>query len=221
MLLAQITDSIVRADNAGIFTDENRADQDYMEAITHKARALAILQQYSKTKFFSTNWTSKHIPEYNASYQEIVDYINYVKFPIPPVITLNDKMDGFVYVGTQNGVNQYRKMTSRATYVNNQNHRFTKIINDTEKLMKYFYSDGALEIYGNPNLTEPPLCDCIWADPTQANQYNKLYDDYPISLDLLPMMQEILFKTDLVRIYAKQMDTKSDSTDSLATPNKK
>lgn len=221
MLLAQITDAIVRADNAGIFTDENRADQDYMEAITHKARALAIMQSFSKTRRLSSNWTSKHIPEYSANYQETVDYIDYVKFPIPPVITLDAKTDGFVYVGTQNGVNQYRKMTSRATYVNNQAHRFTRISNDTDKEMKYFYSDGALEIYGNPDLTEPPLCDCVWADPTQANQYNKLYDDYPISLDLLPIMQKILLETDLVRIYAKQMDTKSDSTDTIATPNKK
>lgn len=215
MLLEQVTEEIIRADNGGIITDENRADQDYMEALVGQGRAMAILQQFTKTHRLSPNWTLRHICEYDQDFQETVDFVKFVKFAVPPVVTLDGKSDGFSYVGTQNGMKQYRKVTTRATYVNNNLHRFTK----QGEGEKYFYTDGAIEVYGNEFLTEGPLCDAVWANPADANQYNKLYDNYPISLDLLPIMKDVIFKTDLIRVYARKLDTKSDSADSTATPN--
>ena len=62
--------------------------------------------------------------------------------------------------------------------------------------------------------------DSIFQNPRSITQYNKLKDKYPISLDLIPVMQTYLLK-EMQMIYSKPIDTKSDSADSAATQNKK
>ena len=213
MLLREIVDMFVRADSGGIFTDENRADMDYMEAMVDKARAFAIYQQFSKTKRVSPDWTQVEILTYSALLQDNDDCR---LFKYPAILMLDSLSNAFMYVGTIDGNCNYRQVNSRAEYASNNQHRYLK---QNENTIRYFASTDQLEFYGNDFLEDVRM-DSIFQNPRSITQYNKLKDKYPISLDLIPVMQTYLLK-EMQMIYSKPIDTKSDSADTLSTQNKK
>ena len=213
MLIDEIADIIIRSDNSGIFTDEQKLDRDYIYALIHKGRARAIFDAFVKTKRISTSWLQQDILDYDADIQLSEDY---VIFGCSQTISLDNVRDGLVYVGTIDGNCQYRKLNGRSELAMYSGHRYIK----GDDNIRYIYSDGYLEFYGNTELQEVRV-DGIFSNPLLLKSFNKDYDNYPISPDLLPTIQEIIFKVDGQFVIGKPIDSKSDSADTLSTPNKK
>jgi len=200
MTLLEITEEIIRTDSGGgVITDENKLDSDFIQSLVHEYRGKAIWDSWQRTKRINSLWTQQFIPEFEEALQESSDF---TKFACPPVISLDDKRDGFLYIGTVDGDFSFRKVTSRADLANKNRHRFTK------KRPKALYSDGFLEIHGN---IEEVRVDGIFANPTDIPTYNAEFDNYPISDDILVLMKALLFQTQTSIIDRKPADVISDS----------
>ena len=123
MLIDEIADIIIRSDNSGIFTDEQKLDRDYIYALIHKGRARAIFDAFVKTKRISTSWLQQDILDYDADIQLSEDY---VIFGCSQTISLDNVRDGLVYVGTVDGNCQYRKLNGRSELAMYSGHRYIK-----------------------------------------------------------------------------------------------
>ena len=200
MTLLEITEEVIRTDSGGgIITDENKLDSDFIQSLVHEYRAKAIWDSWQRTRRINPVWTQQFIPEFEPDLQESKDF---VKFTCPSVVSLDDKRDGFLYIGTIEGDFAFRKVISRADLANKNRHRFTK------KRPKALYSDGFLEIHGN--IREIKV-DAIFSNPTDIPTYNIEFDNYPISDDILVLMKAILFQTQTSVIESKTADVISDS----------
>ncbi len=213
--LEEIVEEIIRADlDGGIFTDENRTDSDFMEAIVHSYRADAIFKYSQKYKRPNNKWTQQHFPKYDKDLQYDNDR---VVFLCPDFITIDEMRDGGYYIGTTCGNHNYSKVVTRADLASRNNHRYMKVRQDVPKVLR---SDGMLEIYGDTMLEEV-LVDAIWQRPTDLPEFNKYIDPYPITGEILSLMKEMVTKQITSSIAEKPIDTMSDSLSTPASINAK
>lgn len=211
--LEQVVEEIIRTDlDGGIFTDENRTDSDYMEAIVHQFRAEAIFQFSQKYKRINNQWTQQHFPIFDETLQFENDR---VIFLCPDFITIDEVRDGGFYIGTTCGNNNYRKVVTRADLASRNNHRFMKTKQDVPKVLR---SDGMLEIYGD-TMIEQVMVDAIFSRPTDLPEYNKYIDTYPITGEILVLMKDMVSKQVTAPISERPIDTKSDSVSTAASAN--
>lgn len=207
----EIIEEIIRADNSGIFTDEQKEDNLYMESVVNQYRAQAIFDVYKKTRRINSSWTQKCLINIDKEIQESTCY---VLFPAPQPITLDSFLDGHFYVGSACGLINFPKARSRADLTNRQNHRHTKIKSNTAKVV---WADVGYEVYGNMGL-ESLLVDGVHAIPTDVPTYNKWIDRYPISPDVLVLMKSYVIK-ELIQSTNTPTDTKSDSQHTTTSIN--
>lgn len=212
MTLPEIIDLFQRLPSGGIFTDENRYDMGFVENTVHRTRAIAIVQSWKQTKRINSAWTQQFKPTFDSKLQ---DQDCRVIFPCPSPISIETKMDGFLYIGTVDGLCPFRKVVSRAELANYNVHRYTKL---TPNMVKVLYSDGNLETYGNLDLEEI-MVDGIFSDPTTIPTYNRDYDDYPVSLDLVEIMKNIVYSTEQQIILSQPVDSSPDSQDTSKITN--
>lgn len=201
--LPEIVEEIVRADNGGVFTDEQKQDMDYMESVVHEYRAQAIFLTFNKTRRINPAWTQKCEVTLDEDAQESEKY---ALFKVPQPVSLGQFMDGHMYVGSVCGTRNFRKCTSRADLANRNNHRYTRVKQDIEKVV---YSDLCYEVYGNTELKKL-LVDGVMMYPTEVPTYNKWVDPYPISPDVLTIMKSFVIQETRPAAQAPS-DTKSDS----------
>jgi len=209
--LPEIIEEIIRADNAGIITDEQKDDNDFLEALANEYRAQAIFDIYAKTKRINPAWTQQMVIDYDPQIQESDCYL---LFPAPNPISLGPLMDGHIYIGSDCGAINYPKARSRADLANRNNHRHTRVKIDKPKVL---FSDGCYEVYGNMMLRKL-MVDGINSYPTEVPTYNKYIDPYPISPDVLIMMKSYVIK-ETAQPTNTPADTKSDSQHTTTSIN--
>jgi hypothetical protein len=201
--LPEIIEEIVRADNSGVFTDENKEDNDYMESVIHEYRAQAMFIVYQKTKRINSAWTQRCVLDYEEDLQESNEY---VLFKSPSPISFGSMNDGHLYVGSECGTRNFRKAVSRADLANRKLHRHTRTRTDIEKVL---FSDLCYEVYGNTEL-RTLLVDGVHTIPTDVPSYNKYIDKYPISPDVLTIMKSYVVLETAAPVN-QPADTVSDS----------
>ncbi len=189
MTLPKMLDTMERLGDSGVFSKNSRYDVAFQEDAIHKARASVLPDAYKSLKRINPLWTQQFVANYEPDLQ---DDACLVRFRVPPVLTLDIYLDGFLYVGTIDRNCQYRKMTNRADFANSNGNRYTKLRNDQ---VKFLYSDGFIECYGNTELRDLRV-DGIFLNPTQVPTYNKQLDEYPLDEALILQMQSILFNTE-------------------------
>ena len=207
MKLREIADEIIRAKEGGISVDESKFDLPYIYSLIHEARAQAIFTQWQKVKRINSSWTQK----FEATYaKDLQDNDCCVKFECPSVVSLDSKMDGFLYVGTIDWNCSYRKLESRAKMASFNKYRYTRV---NTNVPKFIYSDGVIELWGNTFVKEL-MVDGIFADPTKVPTFNVEYDEYPLDPSLIEQVKLILLKQDLGMVQGP-IDTKSDSQSTI------
>lgn len=190
MILKDIVEMFQRQAGGGVFDTETRYDIAFTEDTIHKARAVVLFNYYQKYHKINPSWTQQYTVAYDSALQESTKF---VKFPCPAVLTLDDFTDGFLYVGNLNDNVSYRKIANRATLSTYNAHRYTKLNIDTPE---FIYSDGYIEIYGNAMIRQLKV-DGIFTDPTSVPNFNKEFDQYPLDESLLPLMQDLIFNTEV------------------------
>jgi hypothetical protein len=205
--LKEIADEIIRAKEGGISVDESKYDLAYLYSLIHQARAQAIFMQWQKVKRINVAWTQR----FDCTFvPDLQDNDCCVKFECPAPITLDNKMDGFLYIGSIDWNCAYRKVESRAKLASFEKYRYTK---GNNFLAKVIYSDGFIEVWGNTFIEELAV-DGIFADPTKVSNFNVDYDEYPIDPSLLEQMKVLLFNQDL-KLIQGPIDVKSDSQSTI------
>ncbi len=207
MLQAEVRENITRAVAAALETDENRYEADYIDGIADQYRALVIKEIWRVDKRINSIWTQQFFAEYSADLQ---DNENFVRFACPPTISIDKKRDGFFFVGSIDGIEAYRKVESRATLSNANNHRITKLNN---RVIKALWSDGYWEIYGAP-LIKDLRVDGIFSKPTDVPTFNPEFDDYPVDDNTLVVMKRMI-REEMGVMAATPLDTISDSSDKV------
>ncbi len=189
MLLKEIVEMFQRQAGGGVFDTDTRYDIGFSEDTIHKARATVMFNYYQKYKKINPIWLQPFIGTYDADLQESK---RFVKFVCPPTVTLDDFIDGFIYVGNLDGTVEYTKNPDRASLLNSQSHRYISrgLSNPT-----FIYFNGCIEIYNNPNIKELKV-DGIFLDPTKVSSYNKEYDPYPVDDSLIPLMQDLIYNSE-------------------------
>ena len=168
--LPLIADSIIRLIQGGISTSETKFDIPYLYQVIHETRAAILKATFTKERRIQSTWTQIYIPDFNADLQ---DDKCVVKFEVPAPIALDNKTDGFLYVGTLQKNCAFRKVVSRAELANINKHRTGK------KAIKYLYSEGIMEVYADPMIKEM-MIDGVFANPALLPTYNINFSLYPI-----------------------------------------
>lgn len=195
-----------------------------LEAWVHQYRALLIKRDLDKGKMPNPDY----IQEIPALELEVVDtasdstietytYVLKSKLAVPNTIDLNNK-SGFMYVGTIDGREiqfipegrsqwqQYKKYTQKENLVFLRN-KYLYLLSVTP--LKYLTVRGVFEVptevsnYVNVNM------------PTRSAGIN---DSYPIPINMLPTLKEMILKTELGIEYQAPSD-KSNDTQHGVSPN--
>jgi hypothetical protein len=195
-----------------------------LESWVHQYRALLIKRDLDKGKMPNPDY----IQEIPALELEVVDradgttidsntYMLKSKLPIPNTIDLNDK-SGFMYVGSIEGREfqfipegrsqwqQYKKYSQRDNLVFLRNN-YLYLLSVTP--LKYLTIRGVFEVptevgnFVNPNM-----------DSREAD----LNDAYPIPINLIPTLKELILKRELNIEYQSPSDNSNDSAHQVS-PN--
>lgn len=209
MTLPQVRESVIRIVSAALKTDEDRYEAAYIDDVIHQYRAEAIWTVWQRAKRVNANWTQQFISTYSKDLQ---DDDCLVRFACPPLIALDKKTDGAIYVGSIVGNVSYRKVTSRAELANNDVHRFIK---SNSRAIKALYSDGFWEIHGDPLIKELRI-DGVFANPTDVPTFNPISDQYPIDDKTLTMVKNLIVLSEMAPMASTEPDRISDSTDKKA-----
>jgi len=213
MTLPEIRESVERTVSAALKTDESRYDPDHLDDIIHQYRAEAIGIVWQRDRRVDSNWTQQFIAEFSKNLQ---DDDCFVRFACPPLISLDKKADGALFVGSIDGHISYRKIISRAELANNDTHRFIK---SGVRTLKALYSDRFWEIHGDP-LIQDLRIDGIFANPTDIPAFNVEVDQYPIDDKTLVLLKKLILLSEMAPMASSEPDRISDSTDKNARTNR-
>lgn len=208
--LIEIRDDLISTPSGGVMIDDTKYDLHYIEYLIHQYRARAIFISWQATKRINPLWTQQFIATYD---QQAQDVTGAVVFIAPPPVSMDNMMDGFLYIGKEEGNCAYRKVVSRADLANRNNHRYSKCEPGAPKVL---YSDGRFEVYGSTVLRKLRV-DGVFENPTDIPTYNKFYDQYPISNDVLVIMKDMMMKE---QVQAMTQTTSEQSTDNPKSPNR-
>jgi len=211
-LLSEITESIVRVDSAGIFTDENRAaDYPYIEYLINNARGLVISEDWKKNKRIdSGNLQIITLKKVNT----LQDSDCYVRFEIASPLILDRNNDGFRFVGSATENIQYMRARSRGE-ASVFRHRVTTF--NHPKFVTWLYDGRYIEVYGNPDIEKIKI-EAVFENPLAVPNYNVVLDQYPLGADLIPSAELYVKKNYMDFIYSKQPDMISSSEDVKPLP---
>lgn len=213
--LPEIVHRITSNVNGGNTTDEMRYDSLYIESRIHIARASILSATSRQPMFDRINEACVQAYSVELLEAEVEADCDVVRFPCPTVIRLDDRHDGFVYVGHVNGQKPFLRIRSNYTALSMHS------IFQKEKGIAWDYQadyDGKfyINVYKNPKQRKL-LVKALFNDPTQVPNYRPDIDQYPIDAALENDIVTAI-TNDLLRQMVRTADVVSDSLDTI--PNK-
>ncbi len=193
-LLTEIRELIIRLPNGGVINSNDRWEDGYIDKIIGTYRARLLKAIYAGNKRINPQCYQKHWPEYEELLQDNDGCT--VKFRHPEVISLDDRSDGFRYIGGLDCANNFPRIHSRAWVSTFNDNRITKV--NTRRRTSVLYDGNAqiLEVYGDPEIEEI-LTESLLADPTSIPTYNITEDQYPLSEDLITDMISMIWNDNI------------------------
>ncbi len=190
MILKSITELLERIPNGGVIDSNDRWNPGYLDALVGTYRARLAQAVYANNKRLHPQWYQKHWPEYDDLLQENEDCC--VKFRHPEVVMLDDRSDGFRYIGSTDCNNNFARVQSRAWLSTFNNNKVTATNNKRRATVLYDGSAEILEIYGDMEIDEI-LTESLVANPLLIPTFNPESDQYPIPESLIPDLVGMIF----------------------------
>jgi hypothetical protein len=191
MLQIEIVERIKRLPFAGVISDENRFSSGYLVSLMNTARAQILRDVYQKNnKRLNPVAYQKHYPVFSHDLQESSTF---VKFECPEVITLDSNSDGLRYIGTIDCTTAFRRIWTRSMLSTINKHEVMSVANNRYTAALYDGAAQMVEVYGNPEIEEL-LIEAVFMTPTEVPTWNPDKDNYPFPDDLVPMLEEYIFK---------------------------
>jgi len=188
-----------------------------IEAWVHQYRALLIKQDMDKGKMPNPDY----IQEIPALKLEVVDrtfgtafpsevYLLRTELTIPKTIDLNHK-PGFMFIGTLDGKEIQFVPEGRVTW--QQYKKYTKNYNlvflRSERL--YMYNVQPIQYLTVRGIFEVPTEVSNFVNPSSDTTSADLDTAYPIPINIIPILKEMILKNELGIEMAAPTDTKNDS----------
>ena len=192
-----------------------RFDSLYIESKIHNARASILSAASRQPMFDRINEACVQAYSVELLEEEVEPDCDVVRFPCPTVIRLDDRHDGFVYVGHVNGQKPFIRIRSNYTALSMHS------LFEKEKGIVWDFQadyDGKfyIHIYKNPKQRKL-LVKGLFNNPTQVPNYRVDVDQYPIDATLENDIVNAV-STELLRQMVRTADVVSDSLDTI--PNK-
>ena len=175
------------ADEGGVFTDESRYDIGTMTAVLNAARGFAIAEMHKQNNRIHPSFLQRVYPKYEKELQQDDCY---TLFEVPKTIGVNNQIDGLMYVGTIDGKNSFWKIRTRMQANSRRNHRIHSIAMDKQVHFLYDNTRGYLEVYDDK--VKYILVEGIFGDPTSIPGFNLEEDDYPITMDAMKRVEDMV-----------------------------
>lgn len=213
--LKEIVHRITSNVNGGNTTDEMRYDSLYIESKIHTARASILSAMSRQPMFDRINEACVQVYSVELLEEDVEADCDVVRFPCPTVIRLDDRHDGFVYVGHVNGQKPFIRVRSNYTALSMHS------IFQKEKGVVWDYQadyDGKFYINVYKNTKQRKLLvKALFNDPTEVPNYRPDIDQYPIDATLENDIVTTI-SNDLLKQMVRTPDVTSDSLDTV--PNK-
>jgi len=175
------------ADEGGVFTDESRYDIGTMTAVLNAARGFAITELHKQNNRIHPSFLQRVYPQYKKELQQDDCY---TLFEVPKTVGINNQIDGLMYVGTIDGKNSFWKIRTRMQANSRRNHRIHKIAMAKHVHFLYDNTRGYLEVYDDK--VKYILVEGIFGDPTSIPGFNLEEDDYPITMDAMKRIEDMV-----------------------------
>ncbi len=194
MRLDQIVELVSRIPEGGVINSNDRWDMGYMHKLVGEYRARMCQLVYNTNKRLHPAWYQKHWPEYEPYLQDN-DGCS-VKFRHPEIVMLDDRSDGFRYIGGTDCASNFARIASRAWVSTFNDNRVTKVNANRRTSVLYDGSAEILEIYGDPEI-EDILTESIVSNPMKIPTFNFGVDQYPVPENLVPEIVNMIFNDNI------------------------
>jgi hypothetical protein len=190
MILAEITERLVRKVFGGKASNEG-VDYAYIESMVPKWRQRAILLAYNGSREYAANmyiapeWVQIFTVDIPAA-QRLPSNTNvFLAVTVPPLLRLKTQMDGLIFFGDEEGMVNFRRIKSTAYAADLQRRGDL-----SENAIGYVKVDNSIYIFGNKQL-ESATANAVLADPMDCPDFNIDEDDYPVSEDVIEIMERV------------------------------
>lgn len=170
-----------------MFTDESRYDIGTMTAVLNAARGYAITELHKQNNRIHPSFLQRVYPQYKKELQQDDCY---TLFEVPKTVGINNQIDGLMYVGTIDGKNSFWKIRTRMQANSRRNHRIHNIAMEKHVHFLYDNTRGYLEVYDDK--VKYILVEGIFGDPTSIPGFNLEEDDYPITMDAMKRIEDMV-----------------------------
>ena len=214
MILPKIIDRVQRIVGGGIVTDENRWDQDYIISVINTFSRQVLRDFYVKNnKRINPVCYQRFYCEYDKNIQEP----GFIKFTLPPIVSFDEYSDGIRYIGSVTESNGFRRIRSRARLSSFNNHKVMNVNNGRAQSALYNGNDQTIEVYGNVLLRDC-LVEGIFINPLDVPTYNMSVDNYPFNEDLIPVMEDLIYRSQLAIEASTPIDMLNNRSDITNQP---
>lgn len=210
--LLEIKEMVISQAEGGVFTDETKFPQALIFMLIHQARATTIREM--RLIAYPDVLYQQILPTYSGRVQ--TNDSCYVEFAHPPVMAFS-LGDGFRYVGNVNQMDNFVRFGGGAMKSVYSKHPITRLGPQNGTMWDWKVDEtgyGKIQIYNNEDIEEI-LTQTILADPTQAPSYRVDTDIYPISMEMLHPMLEVMNRL-LLQQSTMPADLLSSSSDIYA-----
>lgn len=209
--LKEIVDKIKSNVESGFTTDESRLDDLYVENKIHSARGMILSNLVRSGMRDRIN--ESFVQAINPDLLEYDEECEMVTFECPSIIHLDDRHDGFVYVGHVSGMKPFIRVRSNyiALSMHSLYQKEKQIVWDFVVNVTGSYD---INIYKNHRLRKI-LIKAIFNNPTTIPNYRKDVDQYPLDAVTENEVVEMVSVDLLKKITMVAPDYVSDSQNTI------
>lgn len=217
MTTRECIEFISLTDGGGRLTDENRADPNIMQSILDTGRGVAITQRYAKHGDVHPNFKQVFFPEYDADLQEDDCY---TLFKCPRAVEISDVMDGYILLGPKSELSkEFTRIRSRSHLSRMRAHRVSRLL--LEKDVHWMPDPGSGLIYVFRKDIKKVKMEIVAEHPTEIPGFSLEKDDYPITMDALKKVEEMVRQGTIFSYLKYPLNKTSNSMDDTQVkPNK-
>ncbi len=191
MTVTDCIEIIASADGGARFNDEMRADPNFLMGVLNAGRGIVLRERYSKSQDIHPNFKQLAYPKYDPSVQESDCY---TVFKLDRAIDVNDIMDGYLSCGPiLEGKENFKRIKSRADHSNMLRHRVSRALLQTNTYWFPDPSSGLLFVWHKPQSKVKKIkYEIVAEEPTEVEGFSIEKDDYPITMDALKRVEEMV-----------------------------
>ena len=213
MLTAVVIDELIRSVQGAVNTANGRFDSEYVQSLLPQLRAEAIVVAYNGSRSQAANRTiaGQWLQTIKVTIPSNQQGSNneFLQVEIPPIIRINDRTDGLVYVGNDDTAVSFARAYTKTEVADLKRRGFLR-----GREIVYIYTGNKLEIYGNKILKDLQI-QGVFSNPTEIEGFNWYESEYPVDDYTLAIMKDLFLQRARIEMGVPT-DTVADGQDTLS-----